>query len=166
MRKKLLTALLLITLSANVVGCGGDGSGKSNSPKHSEEITKIPAETSTPAPVNTDETSVISGSETKEISLTELESYLLNKGVLSGERVQMVADLIGGIDGFKYKDSGCEIYEYDTTSEEYKKLSSGEEIPLKGMESYKVKAVSVNGKFVLFGENLSQELIDSFNSFN
>lgn len=103
--------------------------------------------------------------EVSEKTLEDIENYLLDKGLLSGERVRMGAELIGGIDGFKYKDSVGEIYEYDVNSEEYKKLANGEEIPLQGMEGFTIKAASVNGKFVLIGDDASQELINAFNSF-
>lgn len=100
-----------------------------------------------------------------EKGLEDIENYLLSRKLLSGDRVQMAADMVGAVSGFKYTDTVGEIYEYDMESEEYKKLSAGEEIPLKGMEGFKMKAVSVNGKFVLFGDNASQDLINGFDSF-
>lgn len=113
----------------------------------------------------TESTAENDSAEVLEKTLEDIENYLLDKGVLSGERVQMGAELIGGIAGFKYKDSIGEIYEYDMESEEYKKLANGEEIPLQGMDGFTMKAISVNGKFVLFGDDVPQELIDAFNSF-
>lgn len=51
-----------------------------------------------------------------------MEEYLLEKGLLSGERTEMAADMVGAVSGFKY--GGTEIYEYDMESESYQTLSS------------------------------------------
>lgn len=166
MKKKLVTALLFITLSGNAVACG-------NKKTTTNEPVKIPEVESSILTTERESESIIESekvqesqpNETSEKTIEDIENYLLDKGVLSGERVRMGAELIGGVDGFKYKDSAGEIYEYDVYSEEYKKLSNGEEIPLQGMEEFTVKAASINGKFVLIGDNISQELIDAFNSF-
>ena len=99
-----------------------------------------------------------------ERTLDDIESFLIDKKALIGEKTQMAPEVIGAVDGFKYKESNAEIYEYDTTTENYEKLCNGEEIPIEGMEGFTVKAVSVNGKFILMGEP-SQEIIDTFNSF-
>ena len=63
-----------------------------------------------------------------------MEDYLLDKNLLSGDRIEMAADMVGALSGFKYGDT--EIYEYDTSSEEYQELSSGNSIPLKGVDGY------------------------------
>ncbi len=97
--------------------------------------------------------------DTKDNSM---EDYLLKKGVLSGERTEMAADMVGAVSGFKYGDA--EIYEYDTSCEEYKELSSGNAIPLKGMEDYLISPLAVNGKYVLMGE-ASEDLIQAFKDF-
>lgn len=97
--------------------------------------------------------------DTKDNSM---EDYLLKKGVLSGERTEMAADMVGAISGFKYGDA--EIYEYDTSSKEYKELSSGNAIPLKGMEDYLISPLAVNGKYVLMGE-ASEDLMQAFKNF-
>lgn len=77
----------------------------------------------------------------------------------------MAAELVGGLDGFKYKDSIGEIYEYDTSSDEYQKLAAGEAIPLEGMAGFTITAIAVNGKFVLPDDDVPQELIGAFNFF-
>lgn len=97
-----------------------------------------------------------------EINSSGIEEYLLEKGVLSGDRVEMAAEMLGAIAGFKYEDA--EIYEYDTNSEEYLKLSSGESIPLQGVDGITLGALAVNGKYVLMGE-ASDELISAFKEF-
>lgn len=100
--------------------------------------------------------------ESNDVKDNDIEDYLLKKGVLSGERTEMAADMVGAISGFKYGDA--EIYEYDTSSEEYKELSSGNAIPLKGMEDYLISPLAVNGKYVLMGE-ASEDLIQAFKDF-
>lgn len=170
MKKRVITALLLLTLSASAVACGNSEAESSEPSQSLEETVSTPEEESNveSEPDNQSEAESTPENESSEVSektLDDIESYLLDKGVLSGERVQMGAELIGAISGFKYKDSVGEIYEYDINSEEYQKLANGEEIPLQGMDGFTMKAVSVNGKFALFGNDVSQELIDAFNSF-
>lgn len=93
---------------------------------------------------------------------SSIEDYLLDKNLLSGDRVEMAADMVGAISGFKY--GNAEIYEYDTSSDEYKELSSGNSIPLKGVDGYTVDALAINGKYVLMGE-ASDDLIKAFKDF-
>ena len=116
MKKRVITALLLITLSASAVACG-NGEAESSEPSQSlEETVSTPEEESNveSEPDNQSEAESTPENESSEVSektLDDIESYLLDKGVLSGERVQMGAELIGAISGFKYKDSVGEIYE-------------------------------------------------------
>lgn len=93
---------------------------------------------------------------------SSIEDYLLDKNLLSGDRVEMAADMVGAMSGFKY--GNAEIYEYDTSSDEYKELSSGNSIPLKGVDGYTVDALAINGKYVLMGE-ASDDLIKAFKDF-
>lgn len=169
MKKKVVAALLFICLSVCSAACGGneqESSQPTQSLEETKNVSKEEEKESDPeVTVEPDNAHENNPAEASEKTLEDIENYLLEKGVLSGERVQMGAELIGGIAGFKYKDSIGEIYEYDTGSEEYQKLANGEEIPLQGMDGFTMKAVSVNGKFALFGDNVSQELIDAFNSF-
>lgn len=138
MKKKLLMFFALLAISAGVVlACGSGGDNEKGDDLKNQ---------------------------TQEKTLDDVEQFLKEKNVLSGEKTKTAAEMIGAIDGFKYLESNTEIYVYDTDSEEYTKLSAGEEVPIKGMEGFFVKAVSVNGKFVLMGEP-SQEIIDAFDSF-
>ena len=74
--------------------------------------------------------------------------------------------MIGAVSGFKYADSHAEFYEYDENSDAYKTLSSGGSVEIEGMSGYAVSATAVNGKYVLIASgDISQELIDAFNSF-
>ena len=92
----------------------------------------------------------------------DIEKYLLDKDLLTGERTEMAAEMVGALSGFKY--DNVEIYEYDTSSEEYKELAAGNAIPLDGMEDITVDALAINGKYVLMGE-ASDELIKAFKEF-
>lgn len=166
MKKKIMILMLLTILSVSTAACVGKEPEINKPPQSTETLNKLP-ETNETESENSNEPESVSESnsiEMSEKSLEDIENYLLDKGILSGERTQMAASMVGGIDGFKYSDSGIEIYEYDITSEEYLALSNGEEIDLEGMEGFKISAVSINGKFVLLGEP-SQEAIDAFNSF-
>ena len=170
MKKRFVTVLLLLTLSTSAVACGSNEPESSEPSQSLEETVSVPKEESnveseSESQSETESTPEVDSIEVSEKTLEDIENYLLDKGVLSGERVPKWAVLIGGIDGFMYKDSTGEIYEYDTNSEAYQKLANGEEISLEGMENFTLKAVSINGKFVLFGDDVSQELIDAFNSF-
>lgn len=93
----------------------------------------------------------------------DIEKYLLDKGLLLGDRIEMAAEMVGAISGFKY--DTAEIYEYDTESEQYKSLASGASIGIDGFEGVTISAAVVNGKYVLIGDNLSEELITAFKEF-
>lgn len=93
----------------------------------------------------------------------EIEQYLLDSGVLSGERIEMAADLVGAISGFKY--GNAEIYEYDVNSDQYKSLASGGSIGITGFDGFEISAAAVNDKYVLIGDNLPDQLITAFKEF-
>ena len=104
--------------------------------------------------------------EPAETTLADLETYLLDQGVLTGEKTETAASMIGATSGFKYADSNAEFYEYDENSDAYKTLSSGGSVEIEGMSGYAVSATAINGKYVLISSgDVSQELIDAFNSF-
>lgn len=109
----------------------------------------------------------INGSETTK-TLDDLEQYLLDCGVLEGEKTDTLAAFIGAISGFKYADSNAEFYLYDNDSDVLAELKMGEPITIEGFD-VEMMPSSINGPFVLFpntsGEP-SQELIDAFNEFS
>lgn len=162
MKKKLLTILLLFALSVSAVACGGKESESNEPPKTTDNQDGITSENNDSKKADTTKSD---STEATEKTIKDIEDYLLAKGVLSGERVEKAATIIGGISGFMYRDSVGEVYEYDTESEAYKKLLNGEGVSIEGMEGYTMTPVSMNGKFVLFGEDVPQDLIDAFNSF-
>lgn len=92
---------------------------------------------------------------------SEIEKYLLEKGLLSGDRTEMSAEMVGAVSGFKYGET--EIYEYAEDSAELKTLSKGNSITLEefGIE---MSPVCVNGNYVMFG-TASDELIKAFEEY-
>lgn len=153
--KKILKTLLFASLAICMAACSKNES--KNYSSNTSEKTDIEAQK--------EDSESNKQAKKQEKTIDEIEKYLLQKNVLSGERIEMDAKLIGGISGFKYKDSSGEIYEYDINSKEYKKLANGGKIPIQGMDGFDVEAISINGKFVLIGEDVPQKLIDAFNSF-
>lgn len=97
--------------------------------------------------------------ETK--SGTDMESYLIEKNLLSGDRVEMASDMVGAVSGFKYGDA--EIYKYDMESESYKNLIKENKVTLKDF-GIDLVPLAINKEYVLFGE-ASEELIAAFNEF-
>lgn len=100
-------------------------------------------------------------SSSSKSSLDDLEKYLIEKKVLSGDRTEMAAEMVGAISGLKYGNS--EFYEYDTSSENYKTLSSGGSIVLEGF-GLSLTPLAINNEFVMFGE-ASDELVTAFNEY-
>lgn len=92
-----------------------------------------------------------------------IEQYLLDKGLLSGERIEMAADMIGALSGFKYGE--VEIYEFDKNSDEYKSLEAGNAIPIRGVEGALLSAEAINDGYVLFG-SATDDLISAFKEYN
>ena len=109
----------------------------------------------------------INNSETTK-TIDDLEQYLLNSGVLEGEKTDTIAAVIGAISGFKYADSNAEFYLYDNNSEILSELKAGNPVTVEGFDIEMMPA-AINGSFVLFpntsGEP-SQKLIDAFNEFS
>ena len=97
-------------------------------------------------------------------TLEDLESYLLDEGVLSGEKAEADAELMRAEDGVKYADSNVEIYEYDINSDTYNSLAEGASVGFDNAGPFSAKAV--NGKYVLIATGeVSQELVDAFKNF-
>lgn len=99
-----------------------------------------------------------------ENTLEDMESWLLEEGVLSGERTEADAELMRAEDGVKYADSNVEIYEYDINSDTYNNLKSGASVGFDNAGPFSAKAV--NGKYVLIATGeVSEELVDAFKNF-
>ena len=98
-------------------------------------------------------------------TLEDMESWLLEEGVLSGERTEADAELMRAEDGVRYADSNVEIYEYDINSDTYNDLKSGASVGFDNAGPFSAKAV--NGKYVLIATGeVSQELVDAFKNFD
>lgn len=161
MKKKLITVMIAGMLALFATACGG--SGDSSDAPQNDSVQE--EENATPeAEQQTAEEE--SAEEPAETTLADLETYLIDQGVLTGEKTETAASMIGATSGFKYADSNAEFYEYDENSDAYKTLSSGGSVEIEGMSGYAVSATAINGKYVLISSgDVSQELIDAFNSF-
>lgn len=160
MKKKILTVMIagLLALSATACGESGDSSDapQNDSVQEEEDATPEAEQQAEEEPAE----------EPTETTLADLETYLLDQGVLTGEKTETAASMIGATSGFKYADSNAEFYEYDENSDAYKTLSSGGSVEIEGMSGYAVSATAINGKYVLISSgDVSQELLDAFNSF-
>lgn len=92
----------------------------------------------------------------------DMEQYLIDSGVISGERIEMAAEMVGAISGFKY--GNVEIYEYDTNSNEYKSLVENNSIELIGMPGVVLTPTSINEEYVLFG-TVDETTIEAFERY-
>lgn len=100
----------------------------------------------------------------EETTLDDLESYLLEQGVLSGKRTEVDAEKIMAEAGFAYKDSNVEIYEFAPGSSVYDALAVGGCIGFDNTDP--ISAETVNGKYVMIATGeVSAELRDAFGSF-
>lgn len=160
MKKKIITVMIagMLALSATACGESGDSSDapQNDSVQEEEDATPEAEQQAEEEPAE----------EPTETTLADLETYLLDQGVLTGEKTETAASMIGATSGFKYADSNAEFYEYDEKSDAYKTLSSGGSVEIEGMSGYAVSATAINGKYVLISSgDVSQELLDAFNSF-
>lgn len=156
--KKMLAILLCIVMNVGMVACGE--SEESSATKSKDDV-KVEDQTSKRVDKadndsQNDEVNKDKENMNVEPTLSDLEEYMLAKGVLSGEKSEAYASMIGAEDGFKYLDSNAEFYEYDVNSEQYKNLTPGEEM-----------VTAINGKFVLIMDNgvEDQALLDAFMEF-
>lgn len=154
MKKKFLALIIASMMVASLSACGNDSEKSANVENQEQSNEKEQVNEEEPV------------AEPAETTLADLETYLLDKGVLTGEKTETAASMIGAVSGFKYADSHAEFYEYDENSDAYKTLSSGGSVEIEGMSGYSVSATSINGKYVLIASgDISQEVIDAFNSF-
>ena len=151
-KKKVIVLIIASMMIASLSACGND-SGKSANVENQEQSNE---EEQTDEQVNEEEPAAVP----TETTLADLEAYLLDKGVLTGEKTETAASMIGAVSGFKYADSHAEFYEYDENSDAYKTLSSGGSVEIEGMSGYAVSATSINGKYVLIASgDISQEVL-------
>lgn len=177
MKNKFIILLLTITLSLFAAGCGSNSSG-AHLPSSASLSSETPAETSDSTEASdssetSDNSETSNNSETSsdtpdiKTSLADLEQYLLDKGLLTGERSEVAAAMVGAVSGFKYGENLVEIYEFDETSEAYKNLEKTNTLTVEGFGTTLTPA-AVNGPYVLIFSNnssVSQKITDAFNSY-
>ncbi len=95
MKKKLLTILMLIVISAGTIACGSTEPGNSENPKQSEETLNPPEESNTPSPTNA------SKPEQPEAKQEEFDVKLNIPADFVGETTQEELDAIAKENGFK-----------------------------------------------------------------
>ena len=136
--KKLFTALLCATM---IFGIGGCSSKNDSNPKQKQqEVKKDP------------------------MSFEVFEKMITDKGFKITEKVDMAAQLIGGIQGLKYiTDNGdFELYKFDTTTEAYKKAKEEGVITLDGFGDLNVV---VNSDYVLLATDVDETIINEFRDY-
>lgn len=145
MKKRLIMASLITIATIALCACGNKSESSSDKKQQNEVNAFVENdETSTPIP-------------TKEDNIAVMEEYLLNKGVISGERTEMAAVLIGGLSGFKYDTPKAEVYEFDINSEAYKRLLETKKIEIGELEPVNL---IFNGKYILF--SVDENVINAF----
>ena len=110
-----------------------------------------------------------------ETTLADLETYLLENGVLNGERTEVNAEKVGALEGFSYPDSNVEIYEYDMDSFPYDSLATGGCVGFTYAETDTTpaetggpfSAEAVNRQYVMIATgDVSGELRNTFGNFD
>lgn len=76
----------------------------------------------------------------------------------------MAAELIGGVDGYKYKtpDYNIEVYTFDPSSDAYLTTEKDGTVIMEGFGSF--PAYAHKGMVLMQTDNLPQEVIDLFNA--
>lgn len=99
----------------------------------------------------------------EEKTLSGLIKHLKDEKLIKGSETKMDASLIGGKTGVKYKDSSVELYEFDTSSKEYKNIEKTNKVTLSGF-NIELTVSAVNGKFVLLCEEAANkdDIIEAF----
>ncbi len=173
MKKNLALILCLLLCVSLLAACGSsDETSAAATTAAAAETegteTEAPTAAETEAPTAAETTAAETVAETTAADTQgnaagqSMEDYLLGLGLLTGERTEMAAEMIGAESGFKYGD--VEIYEFDESSDSYQKLAAGESVELEGMEGFGISAAAVNGKYVLVGSP-SEEVINAFNEY-
>lgn len=97
-------------------------------------------------------------------AFSNFEAVLSDNGIAYTEKVRMAAELIGGVDGYKYKtpDYNIEVYTFDPSSDAYLTAENDGTVTMDGFGSFSVYAH--NGMVLMQTDDLSQEVIDLFNA--
>lgn len=139
--KKGLSLLLAAVLLFGIAGCSSKDDGKK------EENTDTPTKEETK----------------KELSFDTIKKAYEDNGYTISEETEMAASMIGAKSGIKYKtDKGSlEFYEFDKTSDAYKKAESEGIITLEGFGDFEIV---VNNGFAIMKTEYNEEAVNLFQS--
>lgn len=106
----------------------------------------------------------VSSSAPVNDAFSDFEAALSENGIAYTEKVRMAAELIGGVDGYKYKtpDYNIEVYTFDPSSDAYLTAEKDGTVIMEGFGSF--SAYAHNGMVLVQTDNLPQEVIDLFNA--
>lgn len=108
--------------------------------------------------------SSVSSSASVDDAFSDFEAALSENGIAYTEKVRMAAELIGGVDGYKYKtpDYNIEVYTFDPSSDAYLTAENDGTVIMEGFGSF--PAYAHKGMVLMQTDNLPQEVIDLFNA--
>lgn len=108
--------------------------------------------------------SSVSSSASVDDAFSDFEAALSENGIAYTEKVRMAAELIGGIDGYKYKtpDYNIEVYTFDPSSDAYLTAEKDGTVIMEGFGSF--PAYAHKGMVLMQTDNLPQEVIDLFDA--
>lgn len=106
----------------------------------------------------------VSSSTPANDAFSDFEATLSENGIAYTEKVRMAAELIGGVDGYKYKtpDYNIEVYTFDPSSDAYLTAEKDGTVIMEGFGSF--PAYAHNGMVLVQTDNLPQEVIDLFDA--
>lgn len=106
----------------------------------------------------------VSSSAPVNDAFSDFEAALSENGIAYTEKVRMAAELIGGVDGYKYKtpDYNIEVYTFDPSSDAYLTTEKDGTVIMEGFGSF--PAYAHKGMVLMKTDNLPQEVIDLFNA--
>lgn len=108
--------------------------------------------------------SSVSSSASVDDAFSDFEAALSENGIAYTEKIRMAAELIGGVNGYKYKtpDYNIEVYTFDPSSDAYLTTEKDGTVIMEGFGSF--PAYAHNGMVLVQTDNLPQEVIDLFNA--
>lgn len=108
--------------------------------------------------------SSVSSSVSVDDAFSDFEAALSENGIAYTEKVRMAAELIGGVNGYKYKtpDYNIEVYTFDPSSDAYLTAEKDGTVIMEGFGSF--PAYARKGMVLMQTDNLPQEVIDLFNA--
>ena len=102
----------------------------------------------------------VSSSASVDDAFSDFEAALSENGIAYTEKVRMAAELIGGVNGYKYKtpDYNIEVYTFDPSSDAYLTAEKDGTVIMEGFGSF--PAYAHKGMVLMQTDNLPQEVID------